>query len=159
MSLKSKLTVAPIRVQRVIYASADDLWALFANPHRHGDLDGGGLSTIIPDSAYGPQRLQAGDTFSMHMRYGQFTYVINLLCIQSRPGKEVSWKSLAPALWRWRFEPLGPHKTLVQGEWIPTKRMYAPIFAAIGAMKGNRRGLEGTLDRLEELVADWPKAS
>ncbi|WP_336249227.1 hypothetical protein [Stomatohabitans albus] len=159
MSLRSSLTVKPIRVQRVIHASADDLWALFANPHRHPDLDGHGLADLIPGTTYGPQRLQAGDTFSVHMRYGPFTYVMNLFCVQSRPGKEVAWKSLAPALWRWSFKPLRPRQTLVTGEWIPLRRAYAPLFALIGAPTKNRQGLVGTLNRLEELVAEMPHTS
>lgn len=156
MSILSCLRVHPIRVRRVIPASADSLWALFANPHRHPDLDGHGMADLMPGTVYGPQRMQAGDTFSVRMQRGPMTYHMNLFCVQSRPGREVAWKSIAPALWRWTFEALDDHHTIVTGEWIPLSRFIAPVFAAIGVMPSNRRGLIGTLNRLEEMVAESP---
>lgn len=158
MDFLKRMTIGPIRVQRVINAPADDLWALFANPHRHPDLDGNGVARLESGSTYGPQRLQAGDTFGVHMRKGAFTYYMNLLCLQSRPGQEVAWKSLAPAFWRWRFKALDPDHTLVVGEWVPTSRWMAPVFAALDVMHANHRGLTGTLNRLEEIVAESPNA-
>ena len=157
MSLRTRLAVGPIRVRRVINASADDLWALYANPHRHPDLDGHGIADLQPGSVSGPQRLQAGDTFGVHMRMGRFPYHMTLLCLQSRPGKEVAWKSMAPAIWRWQFDAIDEDRTVVTGEWIPTSRWYAPVYAALGVMVANRRGITGTLDRLEEMMAesDW----
>lgn len=158
MALRKRMAVGPIRVQRVIDAPADDIWALFANPHRHPDLDGDGMARLQPGSVYGPQRLQAGDTFGVHMRKGPIPYYMNLLCLQSRPGEEVAWKTLAPAFWRWRFKALGEDRTLVTGEWVPTNRLMAPVFAALNVMTANHRGLTGTLDRLEEMVAESPNA-
>lgn len=158
MALRKRMAVGPIRVQRVIDAPADDIWALFANPHRHPDLDGDGMARLEPGSVYGPQRLQAGDTFGVHMRMGPIPYYMNLLCLQSRPGEEVAWKTLTPAFWRWRFKALGEDRTLVTGEWVPTNRLMAPVFAALNVMTANRRGLTGTLDRLEEMVAESPNA-
>lgn len=154
MSFCERMKVKPIRVQRVIHAGADDLWALFANPHRHPDLDGHGLAELQAGSVFGPQRLQAGDTFGVRMRKGKIPYHMNLLCLQSRPGQEVAWTSLAPAFWRWQFKAIDDQRTLVTGEWVPTNRWVAPVYAALGAMPANRRGLIGTLNKLEAMVAE-----
>jgi len=58
-----KVEQGPRQVARTVEvaASAEDLFALVVDPHRHGELDGSG--TVL-DTVSGPRRLTQGAHFS-----------------------------------------------------------------------------------------------
>lgn len=56
-----------------VHAPAGGLFALVADPHRHGELDGSGT---VGDAVVGPTRLSTGDSFGMKMRMFGLPYKI-----------------------------------------------------------------------------------
>ncbi len=98
-------------VERVIDASADDLFAIVANPTRHPEIDGSGTvkGTSDPDAVLG-----MGDSFSMRMRIGIPYTMVNTV-IEHEPGRRIAWqtrpksgvmgKLLGGRIWRYEFEP------------------------------------------------------
>ena len=142
-------------------SSAEELWEIAADPHRHHELDGSGT---VRSSARGPERLNEGDTFSVRMRRFGFPYALRLRVTESRPprGAEtgvVEWRQPTGHRWRWEFTP---HDGDPQSD--PTRvtesydasRQLPPVRAVLSRLKveaENSRSIRASLRRLHSRSA------
>ncbi len=141
-----------ITVERVIPASAQQLFDVVADPAMHPVIDGSGTVRAVGEDA--PQRLAPGARFGMEMRIGR-PYRITNTVVEFEEGRLLAWDHLGRARWRYRFEPLDGGRTLVTETWDWS---VAPWWLGLGtALLGfrgrNRRGMQATLERLEAHVA------
>ncbi len=145
-----------ISVQRLIHAPASEIFDLLADPARHAEIDGSGW---VRESRGGSRRLALGDRFGMNMDAGVGYSTLNQVVELEEDGV-IAWRTLAGGAlsklvtgrtWRYQLEPRD-EGTLVTETWdISTERPLSRPFVRLLASR-TRRGMEATLERIEELV-------
>lgn len=108
----TKVDSGPRKVTRrtEVAAPVEELFAIVANPHRHGELDGSGT---VHDAACGPDRLSKGAKFSVKMTVHGFPYRITSKVTDFEDNRVVEWRHPLGHRWRWEFESLSPGLTQV----------------------------------------------
>lgn len=108
----SVVETGPQQVSRrsVIAAPAADLFALVADPHQHGELDGSGT---VRDTVSGPQRLAEGAKFSVRMTQFRLPYKITSVVTAFEPDRLIEWRHPLGHRWRWTFAETTPGHTAV----------------------------------------------
>jgi uncharacterized protein YndB with AHSA1/START domain len=140
-----------VRAERVIAAQPEQIFDLLADPAQHPFFDGSGsVRASHPDN---PSRLSQGAEFGMDMRIGG-PYRITNRVVEFAENERIAWRHFGGHRWRYLLTPV-EGGTRVQEEWDAT-RLPAPtryLLAATGFPERNRRGIEATLVRLDEVLA------
>ncbi|MET0199292.1 MAG: dimethyladenosine transferase, partial [Rhodococcus fascians] len=95
----------------VVNAPSSELFALVADPHRHGELDGSGT---VKDTVRGPSRLTPGAKFSVGMKQFGVPYRITSTVTDFRDDadvKVIEWQHPMGHTWRWQFEETEPGRS------------------------------------------------
>lgn len=147
-----------VSVQRLIPATAEEIFDLLADPSRHADLDGSGH---LVESREGSRRLKAGDTFGMAMKRGLFPYQTRNVVVTFEENRRISWQTLAPGpiaklvtgrTWNYVLEPIDGG-TLVTETWdISTEAPLARPAVRALLSDETRKSMTRTLERIEQLV-------
>lgn len=134
-----------------VAAPAAELYALVADPRRHGELDGSGT---VRDNIVMPEKLVVGSRFSTSMKALGVPYRITSTVTALKPNEVVEWRHPVGHRWRWEFEPVSPGRTRVTETFdfrdagtIKNKLKY---YTLIGARKFNASGIEATLTKLRD---------
>lgn len=132
----------------VVNAPASELYQLVANPHKHGELDGGGT---VGANVSGPEHLTVGDEFTTHMKQFGMSYRTTSTVTQAEPNRVIEWKLGIGQTWRWEFEALDDTTTRVTETWdIREIPGIAATVMKLGGMYGrNAKGIESTLRKLQ----------
>src|SRR5699024_8880895 len=84
-----------------VAASANELWQLAANPHRHHELDDG---ETLSARVTGPEQLAEGDTFHIWMRQLGIHYTLTMRIVKSKEYQAIAGKHYAGHTSGWNFE-------------------------------------------------------
>jgi hypothetical protein len=135
-----------------VQASADDVFALVADPHRHGELDGSG--TVL-DTVSGPRRLTLGARFSVAMKQFGVGYRITSTVTRFEDGRLVEWRHPAGHRWRWELTPLTLTSTRVTEtfDYSAVPAMQGKVLDLLGVPRKNAAGIEATLRQLASRYA------
>lgn len=127
----------------VVPAPAEEVFALLADPRRHPEIDGSGT---VQAAMSGPDRLSAGASFGMRMRYG-VPYVIKNTVVEFEEGRRIAWRHFGHHVWRYELEPLeGGARITETFDWAPAR---APkVLELLGIPARNARSVDATLERL-----------
>ncbi|MCS7477174.1 SRPBCC family protein [Umezawaea endophytica] len=87
--------------QVVVNAPAETLFAMLADPRRHGEVDGSG--TVL-SGVRGPVRLSDGAEFSTAMKMYGFPYRITSRVTAFEDGRLIEWRHPMGHHWRWTFD-------------------------------------------------------
>lgn len=139
-----------------VSASAEQVFALVADPHRHHEIDGSGT---VQSRAFGPHRLQPGDRFSVAMRVFGIPYRLPLRVLTAAPPTPqrtgvLEWAQPTGHRWRWEMTPVpaDTNRTVVT-ESYDARAQLRVIRAALRLSKvysRNGRGIEASLSRLQK---------
>jgi uncharacterized protein YndB with AHSA1/START domain len=132
------------RAQRVIPASAQQIFDMLADPRQHALIDGSGWVKGAQDDA--PDRLSLGRKFGMRMRAGVPYKMTNEVVEFDEPHR-IAWRHAGGHIWRYLLEP-AEQGTLVTEEfdWGPSR---APWVLRLSQSIGrNRKSIDATLARL-----------
>lgn len=144
----------PKKVSRTadVQAGAADLFAIVADPRRHGELDGSG--TVL-DTVKGPDRLAKDEKFSVKMKQYGVPYKITSRVTDFQDGKVVEWRHPLGHRWRWQFDarPDGSTQVTETFDYSLANPAAAAMFKATGIPKKNAGGIESTLERLQSKYA------
>ena len=139
----------PNRVARAVEvpASASDVFALIADPHRHGELDGSGT---VGGTVSGPRRLSQGAQFSVAMKQFGVKYRVTSTVTRFEDGRLVEWSSPAGHRWRWELMPLTATSTRVTEtfDYSTVPAWQSKVFEFLGLPRKNAAGIEATLRQL-----------
>lgn len=146
----SSVDAGPRRVSRTVevQAPAAELFALVADPRRHGELDGSGT---VGETVNGPQRLTEDARFSVRMKQYGVPYRITSRVTEVSEGRVVEWRHPFGHRWRWEFTPLSDASTRVTEtfDYSPVPSLQAKMFELFKVPVQNAIGIEGTLRRLQ----------
>ncbi|HYZ67836.1 MAG TPA: SRPBCC family protein [Mycobacterium sp.] len=134
-----------------VAAPAEDLFAIVADPRRHGELDGSGT---VQRNVSAPAKLVAGSRFSTKMRMYGLPYRITSTVTALKPGTLIEWRHPFGHRWRWEFDEISPTLTRVTETF--DFRDTGPVkdrlnyYTLMGFAKSNAKGIEATLTRLRD---------
>ena len=103
-----------VSAERVIGASAEDIFELIADPAEQPSWDG---NDNLREAATGQRVRAAGDVFVMTTTKGN---VRHNHVVEFEEGRRIAWLPAEPDgsppghLWRWELEPQSPPSTLVR---------------------------------------------
>jgi hypothetical protein len=141
----------PRKVSRAaeVHAPAEEIFAIVADPRRHGELDGSGT---VHDTVSGPARLSDGARFSVKMTWYGLPYRITSRVTEFADGRVVEWQHPLGHRWRWELAPAGDGVTRVTEtfDFSRVSSLKARGLEIYGAPKLNAKGIEATLRKLEE---------
>jgi hypothetical protein len=144
----------PRQVSRTaeVKAPAAELFALLADPTKHGQLDGSG--TVL-DSVKGPDRLSDGAKFSVKMKQYGFPYKITSTVTKFEDGSLIEWKHPLGHRWRWELTQLseGVTKVVETFDYSQTGGVQAKSLELMGFPKKNGEGIASTLTKLQAKYA------
>nr|WP_296773307.1 SRPBCC family protein [Rhodococcus sp. (in: high G+C Gram-positive bacteria)] len=134
--------------QTEVNAPADELFAVVADPHRHGELDGSGT---VKDTVKGPERLELGSKFSVGMKQYGVPYRITSTVTDFVDGdttKVIEWKHPMGHTWRWEFQESRPGVTTVTEAFRYGTAKAPKLLEILKMPQQNAQGITSTLEKL-----------
>jgi uncharacterized protein YndB with AHSA1/START domain len=138
--------VRSVSVSRLINAPASTIFELLADPRRHHELDG---SSSVINVRKAPVRLFLGAKFSMDMKI-RVPYSVRNTVSAFEESRLISWHHFAQFVWRYDLEEV-PDGTRVT-ESFNYDRPWAFVIIWLGWPERNRRAMEATLERINDIV-------
>jgi hypothetical protein len=132
----------------VVYAPAERIFGILADPRRHSDFDGSGS---VRGAVSGPERLSLGAKFGMDMRLG-VPYRVSSQVKEFEEGRQIAWAHIGGHRWRYELEPLADGSTRVTETFDATTARSARALKLMDAYNRNTRAIEETLPRLATLA-------
>ena len=146
----SSVDAGPRRVSRTVEveAPAAELFALVADPRRHGELDGSGT---VGETVGGPGRLTDDAKFSVRMKQYGVPYRITSRVTELTDDRVVEWRHPFGHRWRWEFTPVSDTSTRVTEtfDYSAVPSVQAKAFELFKVPAQNATGIEATLRRLQ----------
>jgi uncharacterized protein YndB with AHSA1/START domain len=142
-----------------IDASPEIVFAIVSDPHQHPRIDGSGSVRGLID---GPDRLERGATFGVSMKLFGVPYKITNRVVEFEPDRRIAWRHFGAHRWRYELLPTGNGGTEVVETFDYTRysSLWRRVLELAGFPERNRRGIEGTLQRLKaEAEADAAAAA
>jgi len=96
--------------QALVPAPAPEIFALVADPRRHGELDGSGT---VKDKVKAPAQLEVGSQFSVAMKQYGLPYSITSTVTAYETDRRIEWRHPMGHRWRWELTPQEDGSTLV----------------------------------------------
>ena len=146
-----------VTVERLIPASASDIFDLIADPSRHQDIDGSGT---VRSAKGGSERLALGSTFGMAMKMGM-PYSMQNTVIEFEENRLLAWQTRGPGrigshvggrIWRYELEE-ADGGTLVKESWDISQESFATKPVVRMAAESTRKAMAATLERIEKVLA------
>jgi hypothetical protein len=134
---------------RVIAGEPQQLFDIVADPAKHPEIDGSG--SVRAMRAGGPARLSMGAKFAMDMHIGASYKIMNTV-VEFEEGSRIAWRHFNGHVWRYLFEPVDGG-TRVTEQWDARTVRNRVVLRLMGFPARNRKGIVGTLQRLDELVS------
>lgn len=94
-----------------VLATAEEIFSIVADPHRHPELDGSG--TVRDTPVTGPVRLSKGARFSVGMKQFGVPYKITSTVTAFEENRLIEWRHPMGHRWRWRLLEIAPGTTEV----------------------------------------------
>lgn len=138
-----------VSTSRVIAADPQELFDIVADPAMHTVIDGSGSVRDLQDGS--PDRLAMGARFGMAMHLGASYQVTNTV-VEFEEGRRIAWRHFHGHRWRYEFEPVdGGTRVTETFDWSRARsKLTLRLFRF---PQRNLRGMEATLERLDELVS------
>lgn len=131
--------------QVVVGAPAAEVFALLADPHRHGELDGSGT---VKDTVSGPPRLSPGAKFSVGMKQYGVPYKITSTVTAYEDGRLLEWQHPLGHRWRWALAETEPGRTQVTETFDYTTSKAPKVLELMKIPATNATGITKTLEGL-----------
>jgi hypothetical protein len=145
----SSVDAGPRRVSRTVEVQAPvaELFALVADPRRHGEVDGSGT---VGETVEGPGRLTEDARFSVRMKQYGVPYRITSRVTALTEGRVVEWRHPFGHRWRWEFTPVSDGSTRVTEtfDYSVVPSWQAKVLEWFKVPAQNATGIEATLTRL-----------
>ena len=137
-----------VSASTTIAAPPATIFAILADPRQHARIDGSG--TVREAVVDGPERLELGSTFGMHMKIGA-PYRTKNKVVEYEADRLISWRHFGTHRWRYELEPVdGRHRRSPRpGTSATATGVNKWILGALGYPKRHQKGIEQTLVKLK----------
>ena len=164
----TKITDTPrvVSYRTVVPASASDIYALLADPHRHHELDGSGM---VKAEVIGPHKLSANEKFRTSMQWPfnerfKMPYSRTNQVLEAEENTRIAWTNSGGHIWRWELRELGDDEakalgmsgtaTEVTESFDYRTSPFARFYELTKVTAKNAKGIKASLRRLQQLFAD-----
>lgn len=149
----STVDAGPKRIAKraEVNATPHEIFALVADPRRHGELDGSGT---VHSTVSGPERLHEGAKFSVNMRQLGVPYRITSTVVDFAADRVIEWRHPFGHTWRWELSESEPGRTAVTEMFDYSGAKLGKMFELSGRLNKNAAGIEETLRRLRQRFAN-----
>ena len=132
----------------IIDAPVEKIFNLLTDPKRHVDFDG---TKTIQSNFSGPERLELGSKFGMHMKLGINYKILNKV-VEFEENRLIAWRHLGR--WRWRYElkAISPTQTEVTESFDGTTSISQLWLKVRKAYPWTQIAVAKTLVRLKEIA-------
>ena len=144
-----------VSVERLIAASAEQIFDVLSDPSRHCEIDGSG-SLVRMTSSH--TRLALGSTFSMRVHLG-VTYPTKNRVLEFEENRLIAWAHWNGHRWRYELEPTDDGDTLVRETFVWGTARWPRVMELTGYDKKNVPFMEATLERLAAIFETAPPAT
>lgn len=136
-----------VSASTVVAAPPAAVFAMIADPRRHGEFDGSGT---VRDAVSGPATLSLGAEFGMKMQLGPLHYRIGSTVVEFEPDRLIGWQHFGRHVWRYELDAVdGGTRVTETFDYGPAR---APRFLELlGYPERNAAGIRATLARLTEI--------
>jgi uncharacterized protein YndB with AHSA1/START domain len=140
-----------VSVSRVIGAPPSVVFAVLADPARHGEIDGSGM---VQHARGESKRLAMGSKFGMDMKFAGFLpYRITNTVVEFEENRLIAWQHFGKHRWRYELEPVdGGAATKVTESFDWSTSVAPKAIELAGYPKQHPKNMEATLERLAALV-------
>jgi uncharacterized protein YndB with AHSA1/START domain len=140
-----------------IDAPPDVVFSIVANPHEHPRIDGSGSVQSVIE---GPDHVRKGDTFHVDMRLFGVPYKITNRVVEYEPDRRIAWRHFGGHRWRYELEPSGSGTRVTETfDYSRYNALWTGLITVLGFPERNRRGIEGTLERLKQAAETDARAA
>jgi uncharacterized protein YndB with AHSA1/START domain len=139
-----------ISVSRVVDVPPTRVFGLLVDPANHPLLDGSG--SVRASRGTGPRKLELGSRFGMDMRLGVSYKILNTV-VEFEPDRLIAWRHFSGHRWRWQLRDLGDGRTEVTETFDWSTARSPRAIEWLGFPARNRKGIEATLRRLDDLLS------
>lgn len=142
------MTEQTVSARTTIAATPDVVFAIVADPHQHPRIDGSGSVRAVVD---GPERLEKGATFHVSMKLFGLPYKISNKVVEFEPDRRIAWRHFGGHRWRYELTPTddGGTEVVETFDYSRYSGLSLALVEKLGFPDRNRRGIEGTLQRLK----------
>jgi uncharacterized protein YndB with AHSA1/START domain len=144
------VTDRQISVSRVVDVPPARVFGLLIDPANHPLLDGSG--SVRASRGTGPRKLELGSRFGMDMRLGVSYKILNTV-VEFEPDRLIAWRHFSGHRWRWQLRDLGDGRTEVTETFDWSTARSPRAIEWLGFPARNRKGIEATLRRLDDLLS------
>lgn len=125
------------------------VFAILSDPRQHARIDGSGSVQGVID---GPDRLTKGDRFGVDMKLFGLPYKITNVVVEHEPDRRIAWRHFGGHRWRYELEPTADGGTRVTEtfDYSRYKGLSKAFIEVLRFPERNRKGIEGTLERLKD---------
>jgi len=124
-----------------------DIFALVADPRRHGELDGSGT---VRDAVTAPAQLSEGAKFSVRMKMYGVPYKITSTVIAYEPDRLIEWRHPLGHSWRYEIVESAPGTSQVTETFNYSTAKAPKALELVGVPAKNGSGIAQTLEKLRE---------
>ena len=140
-----------------IDAPPEVVFAIVANPHQHPRIDGSGSVRAVVE---GPEHVRKGDTFHVDMKLFGLPYKITNRVVEYEPDRRIAWRHFGGHRWRYELEPTGSGTRVTETfDYSRYNALWTGLITLLGFPERNRKGIEGTLERLKQAAETDAKAA
>ncbi len=133
-----------------VNAAPTDIFALVADPRRHGELDGSGT---VRDAVSAPEQLSEGAKFSVHMKMYGVPYKITSTVVAFEPDRVIEWRHPLGHSWRYEIVESTPGTSQVTETFNYSTAKSPKVLELMGVPAKNGKGISHTLDKLSARFA------
>lgn len=138
-----------VSTTRIVEAAPATIWDIITDPTMHPVIDGSGT---VKAALGNPKRLGPNSKFGMSMKMG-LPYPIRNKVVEYVEGRRIAWQHFSGHRWRWELEEVeGGTRVTETFDWSTARSPQA--IESGGFPEKNLRGMEATLERLAEVVAE-----
>lgn len=142
------MTHQTVSARTTIAAPPEVVFAIVADPHQHPRIDGSGS---VRDVVEGPDRLEKGSQFHVSMKLFGLPYKITNTVVELEPDRRIAWRHFGGHRWRYELQPTpdGGTEVVETFDYSRYRGLSKAFVERLGFPGRNRRGIEGTLQRLK----------
>jgi len=141
------MSASSVSASTMISAPPATIFAILADPRQHARIDGSG--TVREAVVDGPERLELGSTFGMHMKIGA-PYRTKNKVVEYEADRLISWRHFGTHRWRYELAPVdGGTQVTETWDLSHCNGVNKWILGALGYPKRHRKGIEQTLVKLK----------
>ncbi len=133
-----------------VNAAPAEIFALVADPRRHGELDGSGT---VRDAVSAPAQLSEGAKFSVRMKIYGVPYKITSTVIAYEPDRLIEWRHPLGHSWRYEIDEATPGASQVTETFNYSTAKSPKLLELTGVPAKNGAGIAQTLDKLRARFA------